>query len=444
MVPAPGAWNTFTAIDQEYARFRRRMLGHGFADHRIREFEPIILHHAKMFVKRLISSPDSEAVGNWSTVWNMTKNCRHLTYDIMGEFGFGRTFGLQTCEDNHFLMDAIHVAVTRAGVYVQYPQLQQWNLDKIFYISARNLGAKFFELMARMVHERVSEAKHAKKDLFSFVIDVKDPETGRSLTETELAAESRFLLIAGADTTSTGMTGIFFYLASNPHVLKKLAHEIRTTFENPNDIRGGAKLKSCKYLYAVIDESMRMSPPVSSALWREVTSNDFKVDGNHVPKGIDVGCSLYAFHHNEKLFPDSYTFDPERWIVSESNPAEKLAALRKYFNPFSIGTRVCSGMNFALTELADSIAVAVWYLDLEAPDPTAEGLGGGYVGAKYGRHRPQEFQLYDHITCEHDGPYLRFRVRKGAEKWAAELMDMSATREVAGEGKDGVDQAQSA
>ncbi|OSS44299.1 hypothetical protein B5807_11133 [Epicoccum nigrum] len=428
MVPAPGAWNTFTAVDREYARFRRRILGHGFADHRIREFEPLILHHAKMFVKRLLSSPDPESVGGWSNIWNMTENCRHMAYDIMGEFGFGQTFGLQTSDKNHFIIDAIHVAVARAGVYVQYPALQKWGLDKIFYISAWKMRTKFFELMGRMVHERVSEGKHAKKDLFSFVIDVKDPETGRSLTETELAAESRFLLIAGADTTSTGMTGIFFYLASNPEVYKKLANEIRTTYDNPNDIRGGAKLKSCKYFYAVIDECLRMSPPVSSALWREVTSDTFEVDGIHVPKGMDVGCSLYAFHHNEKLFPDSYTFNPDRWLVSETNPAEQVAELRKYFNPFSLGTRVCSGMNFTLTELADSIATTVWYLDMDAPDKTAEGLGGGYVGAKYGRHRPQEFQLYDHITCGHDGPYLRFRVREGAETWATELMAMSETR----------------
>lgn len=114
------------------------------------------------------------------------------------------------------------------------------------------MRTKFFELMGRMVHERVSEDKHAMNDLFSFIIDVKDPETGRTLTETELAAESRFLLIAGADTTSTGMTGIFFYLTSNPDGLKRLTDEIRTTFDNPNDIRGGAKLKSCKYLYIPI------------------------------------------------------------------------------------------------------------------------------------------------------------------------------------------------
>ncbi|KAH4799209.1 hypothetical protein HBI70_199670 [Parastagonospora nodorum] len=180
----------------------------------------------------------------------------------------------------------------------------------------------------------------------------------RIQTEKGLKKHGPVIRKVQTNTTSTGTIDIFFYLASNPRVLKELAYEIRTTFEDPNDIRGGATLKSCKYFHAVIDESMRMSL-VSSALCREVTYDDFRMDGNHVPKEMDVGCSLCAFHHNESIFPDLYTFDPERWIVFKSNPAEKVAALRKYFNQFSLGTRVCSEMNFALTKLADSIAVAV-------------------------------------------------------------------------------------
>jgi hypothetical protein len=94
----------------------------------------------------------------------------------------------------------------------------------------------------------------------------------------------------------------------------------------------------------------------------------------------------------------------------------------------SLSRQASMRRNFTLTELADPIAMAAWYLDIDAPDKTAEGLGGDYVGAKYGRHRPQEVQLYDHITCGHDGPCLRFRVRKGAQKQAAELMAMPETR----------------
>lgn len=86
-------------------------------------------------------------------------------------------------------------------------------------------------------------------------------------------------------------------------------------------------------------------------------------------------------------------------------------------------------MSVTLRELAKSIAAAVWYLDMKAPDRTAEGLGGGYVGMMYGRHRPREFQLYDHITCGLNNPYPKFRVRKGAENWATDLVIVSAMRD---------------
>jgi hypothetical protein len=48
-----------------------------------------------------------------------------MAYDIMGEFGFGQTFGLQTSDRNQFIIDAIQFTVARAGVYVQYLQLQK-------------------------------------------------------------------------------------------------------------------------------------------------------------------------------------------------------------------------------------------------------------------------------------------------------------------------------
>lgn len=58
------------------------------------------------------------------------------------------------------------------------------------------MHTKFFQLMSCMMHKRVSEGMLAKKNLYFFVVDVKDPETGKGFTETVLAAESRSLLTA--------------------------------------------------------------------------------------------------------------------------------------------------------------------------------------------------------------------------------------------------------
>lgn len=50
--------------------------------------------------------------------------------------------------------------------------------------------------MHSLVARRLEMGKHAKDDLFSFVIDEKDPETGDGMTEMELFVESEIYLIA--------------------------------------------------------------------------------------------------------------------------------------------------------------------------------------------------------------------------------------------------------
>ena len=48
-------------------------------------------------------------------------------------------------------------------------------------------------------------------------------------------------------------------------------------------------------------------------------------------------------HHDEAIFPDSHSFDPERWI---QNPR-----LSRHLVAFSKGTRQCLGINLAYAEL---------------------------------------------------------------------------------------------
>ena len=198
MIPAPGAFNIFTAVDKDIHRFKRKVLSQGFSDQAIRAFEPTMLHHMDLFVKKLVKvSGQIDDDDGWSRPLDMTESCRHLQYDIMGEFGFGQSFQLQTKPDNHFLIDATTATSRKAGVYVQYPRLQYLHLEKLLYRKGILIREKFLKLMARLVRERLSAEKGSQNDLFSFLVDAKDPETGRGFTENELWAESRFLLIAG-------------------------------------------------------------------------------------------------------------------------------------------------------------------------------------------------------------------------------------------------------
>lgn len=198
MIPAPGAFNIFTAVDKDIHRFKRKVLSQGFSDQAIRAFEPTMLHHIDLFVKRIVKvQDDNDDKDGWSPPLNMTDFCRHLQYDVMGEFGFGQSFELQIKPDNHFLIDATTATSRKAGVYVQYPRLQYLRLEKLLYRKGSWIREKFLKLMARLVKERLSAKNASQNDLFSFLVDARDPETGRGFTESELWAESRFLLIAG-------------------------------------------------------------------------------------------------------------------------------------------------------------------------------------------------------------------------------------------------------
>lgn len=56
------------------------------------------------------------------------------------------------------------------------------------------------------------------------------------------------------------MAGLFFYFSHYQRVLDKLRAETTGTFVLPEDIHPGQGLTSCKYLRAVVDEAMRMTP----------------------------------------------------------------------------------------------------------------------------------------------------------------------------------------
>ena len=154
--------------------------------------------------------------------------------------------------------------------------------------------------------------KDGSKDLLHCLLQADDPEGGPGFTPLELRAETELLLSAGFDTTSAVLAAMFFYLTRNASAYAKLSQEIRQTFARVDDIVTGQRLSSCKYLRAVIDEMMRMSPPGVAEGTREVLPGGIVIDDHVIPAGVNVGTALYALHHNQDIFHDPFVFRPER------------------------------------------------------------------------------------------------------------------------------------
>lgn len=217
----------------------------------------------------------------------------------------------------------------------------------------------------------------------------------------------------GSDTTATALTAFLFYISRYPEAYRKVAKEIRTHFATAEEIRNRPKLNQCAYLQACINEAMRLSPSVGSALYREVETGGAMIDGELFPAGSDVATAIYAIHHNEAFFPDPFTFRPERWIVEEGGSTKGSVELaHSAFTVFSLGPRACMGKALAMMEMRIILATMLYRLDLKLASGSLGHLGEGHYDAGIGRYREHELQLKDRVTAAADGPVLQFRFRK--------------------------------
>lgn len=269
----------------------------------------------------------------------------------------------------------------------------------------------------KVEEEQISSGKSgSRQDFFHFLYHAVDPETGeRGFPLEELYGECESLIIAGSDTTAIVISALFFYLARRPRVQTKLAREIRSTFSSSSEIQAGSALHSCKYLRAVIQEALRMTPPVSAEPCREVLEGGTTVDGEFFPAGLNVSTGLYCLSYNKDIFPEPFEFRPERWMAGEDSdvPDDSVALAESGFCAFSHGSRGCPGKNLAWLEM--SIVMAKVIYNFEMRQDTSNLVGGGSVDGKAGRRNVEQYQTYDAFVSLRDGPMVQFKRRDWAE-----------------------------
>lgn len=208
---------------------------------------------------------------------------------------------------------------------------------------------------------------------------------------------------------------MIYYLSHDLDCYARASAEVRSTFSDKNSVHLGAQLNSCLYLRAVIDEALRLSPAVGSALWREVLGDGITLDGHYIPPGYDVGTGIYSIHHNEKYFENAFAFRPERWLHGK-NPTpeseEKIARAKAAFNPFSIGVRSCIGKNLAIQELMLTMARLLMEFDFRvSPGSLEKAPSQNHQKARGGKAQLSEYRLKDQLIGFREGPWVQFRRR---------------------------------
>lgn len=197
-------------------------------------------------------------------------------------------------------------------------------------------------------------------DLLGQLLTVK-AEDGTSMSNEELREELLTLFVAGHETTALALFFALHLLGKHPEVADKACMVIDEAIGNR--LPCVDDLPDLQYIQAIIDESMRLYPPIW-LIEREVTT-PFEVGGVRLQRGNQILCSQWVTHKDERWWPNAQAFRPDRWMQAQAHP-------RFAYFPFGGGPRVCIGNHFAMMEavlLLTTLLQRVRYLPAEAGSP---------------------------------------------------------------------------
>ena len=183
-------------------------------------------------------------------------------------------------------------------------------------------------LLAEEIAERRADPR---EDILSTLVTARF-EGGGDMDDGEIRDQLMTLLLAGHETTATGLAWTFDLLLRHPPVLDRLVAEVDAGEET--------------YLRAVVAESLRLRPVVPLAGRR--LSSELRVNGHVLPPGTDVTPAIWLAHTRADRYPEPFAFRPERFL--ESAPATYA------WIPFGGGVRRCLGAAFAEMEMRVALA----------------------------------------------------------------------------------------
>jgi hypothetical protein len=170
--------------------------------------------------------------------------------------------------------------------------------------------------------------------------------------------------IAGSDTTAGAIRGTMLFVMTNPRVVNRLRAEI-TARSIPSDrVVTNAEALGMPYLQAIVKEGLRMFPPITGLMSKQVGPRGDTFKGVWLPGGTKIGnCTWGLLRRKDIWGEDAEVFRPERWL--EVADAEKLREMEGTVDlVFGFGKYQCLGRNIAFLELNKAFVEVSFFLDL--------------------------------------------------------------------------------
>ena len=255
-------------------------------------------------------------------------------------------------------LDVLRVALRRiveldAGVLYMwvFPWLGRFGRWK----RQRRCQAEAEALLAEEIAARRRAPDLAQRtDVLSLLIRAQRDD-GTSMDDEELRDQLLTMLLAGHETTATGLAWVFERLVRHPEAM---AAAVRAAREDDDD-----------HLDAVVKETLRVRPVIPDVA--RYVAKPFELNGRRIPAGATIMPAIALVHWGD-AYRDAAAFRPERWLGDEEPAA--LAWI-----PFGGGRRRCLGAAFATFEMRTVLRHVLRSVRLEAADPAPEAIKPAHI-----------------------------------------------------------------
>ncbi|KAF8153965.1 cytochrome P450 [Crassisporium funariophilum] len=358
------------------------------------EYDDMLIKRAAVFIERLKGICEGSDEGRV----DLAKWISLFSFDFMGDFAFGGVYSLMTDEDVDGILPTLKRGLFLPSIAAHIPWSSR--LLRMTPFLGKDLQAvgKFAVDQGR---KRASQSESVK-DLFYHLLKGAKADSIASAIHI-VVSNSLLAIVAGSDTTATVLSNIIFYLLSNPKYQNYLKDEIDAVFVRPetNNALKSNILTTLPLLNAVINETLRLQPPVASALQRApAQGSGGKRLGPElfITEGTAVQVPPYVLHRDPRYFsPNPDKFWPERWLRRDST----IVLERSAFIPFSTGPANCPGKPLAMMELRYLICLLLTTFEIsfdEHYDPKSweEGLEDRFILLKGALPVSLKIRRFDH------------------------------------------------
>lgn len=311
---------------------RRKIVSPIIHASRLGEFAPAMVEATIEMRDRWAAVPQGQEI-------NALTEMGQLTAEIICRTIFGRSLG---GEHAHEIVDAFadyqrRIGQTALGSMFGLPDWWPRFYPKAIHASVARMVAVLDDII-ESYRQREQSADGA---MIGHLLEARDPDTGQPLSTEAIRNEAAVIFMAGHETTANTLAWVWYLLSQAPEVEAKLHAELDT-------VLGGsapalADLPRLPYTRAIIDETLRLYPPVPF-LAREAV-RDVTIVRRTFRKGSLVIAVPWLLHRHKLLWDDPDAFIPERFLAGAVRPIDKYAYI-----PFATGPRVCAGMAFGLAE----------------------------------------------------------------------------------------------